>query len=648
MNSLTPTQIAEAGKLVSDIRKWKAAYYNGTALVIDQVYDGAEMRLKQLIPDHPVLSEVGAPSSDFETIDYVARGASPMMSLDKVYSIKEVESFVAGRQYVPMAKLDGMSLRAEFEDGKLVLAHTRGNKTVGDVVTSNFYFVNGAFPTKFPKAPKFAVRGEVVMTSKDFEDLNKLREAKGEDLFSNPRNAAAGSMKNKDFMITAGRKLSFLAYILEIPGFTFKTKMDMLLALEEMGYKTPRIKSATALKSIKDCIEETTRVRDQMPVAIDGLVFELNDVSLQEQLGCTGHHPKWAMAYKFANDSGKTCLTRKEWEVSRTRRVVPVGIIEPLELAGAVCTKVTLNNAKWVRDYRIADGEELVIERAGDVIPHFVEMVRETKDITSDLGIPTTCPSCQTPLVESGVDLLCPNLQCCGAAVKVIKHYVSKPVVNIDGVGEKLVEQLVENGYIKTAADIYTLTKPQLLRLEKFGDRKADNVLESIQKAKTQTKIVFLLSLGIDGLGKDVAAKIVDMVDLDTLTVNGDLCSVDGISDITANAVLSGLGESTNFVAELRKHVTIQDVKKAVVSNVLNDKSFCVSGSVIFEFNGKKYIEREEVQDLIRAYGGRVVTGVSKKVNILVAGPGSGSKSDKAREYGIPIISGDDLVKMIS
>lgn len=648
MKSLTTNEITEAKQLVDNIRKWKKAYYSGKPIVSDQVYDGAEMRLQKLIPNHPVFSEVGAAADGFETINYVAQGVDKMLSLDKVYNAREVVSFVGKQHYVAMVKLDGLSLRAVYENSNLVCAHTRGNGSVGDVVTGNFYFVSGSIPSKFPKFSKFSVRGEVVMLIKDFNALNAEKKSRGEELFSNPRNAAAGSLKQKDFMETASRKLTFFAYHLNVPGYTFKTKTEMLLALEEMGFKTPRIKSPAALSGIQQCIDETTKVRSQLPVAIDGLVFEYDEIELHEQLGCTNHHPRYAIAYKFASDSGTTRLVKKEWEVSRTRRIVPVGIIEPIELSGAVCTKVTLHNAKWVKDYRIADGEELVIERAGDVIPHFLETVRQTNEIDEQsVSIPTHCPACNSPVVWDGVDITCPNKQCSGAAEKLIKHYVSKPVVNIEGVGEKLIEQLIQNGYIKTPADLYTLTRPHLLRLEKFGDRKAENVLESINKARTQSKVTFLLSLGVESLGKDVAAKIADLVDLDTLEVKGDITTIDGIADTTARSVINGLKEVKWLADELRKHVTVQDVQQVVVSNVLNGKSFCLSGSVEFEFDGKKYAERTEIQELIKSYGGRIVSGVSKKLDYLVAGPGSGSKSDKAREYGLPILSGDDLLKML-
>lgn len=649
MKQLTSDELVEVRQLVDNVRKWKKAYYDGKPLVTDQVYDGAELRLSQLIPNHPVLSEVGAPSDGFATIDYVAEGADKMLSLDKVYSVDEVIKFVDNRNYVAMAKLDGLSVRSIYEDGKLILAHTRGNGVIGDVITNNFYFVHGAVPEKINEFKKFEIRGEVCMSNSDFQLLNKERESKGEELFSNARNCAAGSLKQKNFVETAGRKLVFLAYVLKIHGQPDLSKKDQLLTLERMGFKTPRIKSPFALKGIKECIEETTKVRANLPIQIDGIVFALNDIAIRESLGCTNHHPRYEMAYKFASDSGTTKLTAIEWDITRTRRVVPVGIIDPIELSGAVCTRVTLHNAKWVYDKRIVAGEEILVERSGDVIPHFMETVRPTKDIDQkNVIIPRTCPACNAKLVITGVDLMCTNVQCSGAAVKRIKHYISKPVVNIDGVGDKLIDQLVEAKLIKTPADLFKLTKDQLMPIDRMGDRKAEKVLAAIDVARKQTPRVFLLSLGVEDLGKDISEKIAEFVNFDTLEITCDLLTIDGVADKTAKAILDGLKEVKWLAEELRKYVTIEKKQVVKVSDSLGGKSFCVSGHVELDFaDGAHYEDREAIQQLIKNYGGRAVSSVSKKLDYLVAGPGSGSKSDKAKEYGLPIITGADLVKMM-
>lgn len=649
MKPLSSQEIVEVRQLVDNIRKWKRFYYDGNPLVSDQVYDGAELRLSQLIPNHPVLSEVGSSSDGFKQIDYVSQGSEKMLSLDKVYSIEEVESFVDGRRYVAMVKLDGLSLKAVYEDGKLILAHTRGNGSVGDIVTSNFYFVNGAIPENLNEFKKFEVRGEVCMSVSDFQALNNERSSKGEELFTNARNAASGSLKQKDFVETASRKLTFLAYVLKIDGKPDLSKTEQLLTLEKIGFRTPRIKKPNALKGIKECVDETTSVRQKLPIQIDGIVFALDDADVRKSLGCTNHHPRFEIAYKFPSDKGTTTLKDIEWEVSRTGRIIPTGIIDPIEIGGSTINRLTLNNAKWVFDKRAVIGEEIIMQKAGDVIPNFVSAVRPICDIPKEnVKIPTVCPSCGTKVSVSGVDIICTNKMCPGVASKKIKHYVSKSAVDIDGIGEKLVDQLISANLIRTPADLFTLTEDMLMDIDRMGERKAQKIISSIDQARQQTPEVFLLSLGIDSLGKDISAKLADNMDFTTMLPTIDLLTLDNVAQTTADSIMNGLKETKWLADELRKHVSIKQSQNVQISNVLTGKAFCLSGTVVVTFkNGDTYEDREAIQLLIKNYGGRAVSSVSKKLDYLVAGPGSGSKSDKAKEYGIPIISGEELTKMM-
>ena len=648
--TLTAVEITEVRERLAKRQEWKRAYYKGTPLVTDQMYDGNELRLQELIPGSPLLEDVGAePDQAFQKINYVEQGVDKMLSLDKVYSAPEVVKFVAGRAHVAMVKLDGLSVRAVYVDGKLQEAHTRGNSSVGEIVTRNFYFVKDSIPTTLPKVSRFEVRGEVCMSRADFIELNKEMVAAGKEPFANPRNAACGAFKQQDALETAKRKLQFLAYHLKVDGHRLKSKMDILLALEKMGFKTPRLKHPETLKGIPECIDFVTKARASLPFDIDGIVFALDDMNVRDSLGATRHHPKDEMAFKFESDSGTTILTGIEWDITRTRRVVPVGIIEPIELAGASCSRVLLHNGKWVFEKRILPGEEIRVERAGDVIPHFLETVRPTADIPLAevvKHIPHECPACKSKLGRNGVDLMCTNLKCPGAAVKLVKHYVSKSVVNVDGVGEKLVEQLVEAGFVRSPADLFALTRDQLMTLERMGETKATSVLASIESVRVQSIPVFLLSLGVESLGHDVAEKIAEVIDLETLTPTCDLTTISGIASTTANAVIQGLKEAKPLADALKKYVTVKMIKRTVV-DVLKGQSFCVSGKVEFTFDGHEYTERGAIQELIKTRGGKVVSSVSKSLNYLVAGPGSGDKSVKAGEYGVSIIDGAALSKMM-
>jgi len=646
--SLTPTQLTEASELITKLRLWKNAYYiDNKPVVSDQVYDGGEMRLKQLIPDHPFFDEVGSTVDGFKPIDYVAAGGEKMLSLEKAYTEPEVTKFAGKDAWVPMVKLDGTSLRAIYSGGKIELAHTRGNGTVGDDVTNNFYFVKGSTPKKY-KWDTFEVKGEVCMTFDDFDAVNIERERDGEEVFKNPRNAASGSLKQLDMFETAKRKLQFVAYAIKVEGHSFKSKTEMLDSLEEMGFVTARLK--IKFNTIADVIDKVTKMREKIPIPIDGIVFALDAVSVREKKGYTGHHPKYEMAYKFASESGITKLLDYEWNVTRTRRIVPVGLIEDIELSGAVCSRVTLHNAKWVHDKHIAIGEEIVIERSGDVIPHFVKTVRATKDIpwSSKDNLPTKCPACRTTLVRVGnVDLGCPNEHCSGAAYEAIMHYVGKPVVNIKAVGDKLIAQLIKANLIEDPADLFTLTKSDLMTLDRMGDKKAEKTLEAINKARTQDVQTFLRSLGVELLGKDVSEKIADFVDLDTLTVTRDLTHIDGIAETTATAVTEGLDKSRPLADKLRQYVKITTGKAVALGNSLEGSAFCVSGSVEFDLDGENYSERSQIQNLIKSYGGKVSSSVSGRTSYLVAGPGSGSKSTKADDLGVTIIDGNKLAELI-
>ena len=651
MKQFTKEELVIIKELVDNILRWRKSYYNGTPEVPDNVYDGAEMLLKEYIPDHPIFSQVGCNTDGFDTINYVEAGADKMLSLDKVYSAEEVIKFIGNKDYVAMMKLDGMSIRAIYEDGKLILAHTRGNGTFGDIVTNNFYFVDGAIPERINKSKKFEVRGEICVTNGDFEIANKERAANGEEIFKNPRSATA-SFKQKDFVETAKVKFVFLAYVLKIHNEPELSKKEQLSKLEQMGFITPIIREVNNLSindSIKECIELTTESRPKLPIIIDGIVFALNDVDVRNSLGCTGHHPKYEIAYKFASDEGVTILKDVEWEVSRTGKIKPTGIIEPIELGGAVNTRVTLNNPTWMIENRAAIGEEIYVKRAGDVIPNFVGAVKPIEEIPeSSVIIPTHCPSCGTKAVMIGVELCCPNKDCKGIAIKKIKYYVSKAAADIDGVGDKLIEQLFEANLIKTPADLFTLTEEKLKDIDRMGSKKAKNTIEAINKSREQTMEVFLHSMGIDSLGKDISAKIADHFDVKTMTVTIDLLTVDNIAEKTADAITKGLIESKPLAEELLKYVVIKQKQISQKPNIFNGKSFCVSGHIELNFkNGEHYEERSAIQDIIKSYGGTIKSSVSKKLDYLVAGPGSGSKSDDAMKFGVPIIDGDKLMKMI-
>ena len=644
----------EAKKLANEIAKYDHEYFVSNAPTIsDYEYDRKKRRLTELWPDCPRLQVIQPSPDGFSTINYVNEGYSPMLSLDKAYSIEEVKKILTTNEYVAMYKIDGLACSVTFENGKLIESHTRGNGKVGDIITDNFSFVDGAvpmFPEKIKSLWRFEVRGEVYMDKSSFCALNEEKKKANEQLFASARNAAAGSLKQKNAYETGQRKLSFIAYDLVIDGKKIPTEKELLSILEFMGFKTPWIKSTS---SLEDCIKKVTEDRSKIEYDIDGIVFAINDKNVQKQLGFTSHHPRFKIAYKFQSESGTTTLLSKEWVVSRTGRVKPVGIIEPIELSGAVCGRVTLHNAKFIIDNRIVDGEDIIIERSGDVIPHFMSMVSDL-DISkrAHIYLPKNCPSCGSALYEDlddNVDIICLNKKCSGMERSYLQFYVSKPVVNMDSIGDKMVDQLYDAGFVKSPVDLYTLTKAKLLTLDRMGDRKAEKILASIALAKNQDKEMFLRSLGIDGLGKTVSKLVVDKIDWSTnvLRLNAEIRGIDGIGPIIEKNIREGFDSRKDFIAELLSHVKIESKKVDVMTQVFHGETFCVTGKVVFSYNGKDYSERNDIQSLIESLGGKAVSSVSSKLNYLLAGENAGGKLDKATELGVKIISSDDFVKMI-
>lgn len=622
--------------------------------VTDYEYDREKRELAQLHPTSPRLTSIQPSPKGFVTINYVDAGYGAMLSLDKAYSQEEVERVLGTNDYVPLFKIDGLACSATFENGQLVEAHTRGNGKVGDVITDNFSFVQDAVPVmpeKIKALPRFEVRGEVYMSKSAFKELNEEKEKAGDQLFASARNAASGSLKQKNPYETAKRKLSFFAYDLIIDGKKIPSETELLKILEFMGFKTPWIKKKL---SLSDCIDIVTKQRSKLDFDIDGIVFAIDDKKVQESMGYTSHHPKFKIAYKFQSENGTTTLLSKEWVVSRTGRVKPVGLIEPIELAGAVCGRVTLHNAKFIVEQRIADGEEIVIERSGDVIPHFLSMVSDLdSDKRDDIPLPDVCPSCGATLYrdfDDNVDLICPNQSCPGMERSYLKFYVSKPVVNMDGVGAKLIDQMYDAGLVKTPVDLFTLTEADLMKLDRMGKRKAEKILDAIATARKQDREMFLRSLSIEGLGKTVAKLIVDRVswDEDDLHVTSPLGHIDGIGPIIAKNIEDGLKLKQSLIHALMEHIEVEaEEEEEEVEQIFNGEKFCVTGKIVFEYNGKEYSERSDIQKLIEALGGKASSSVSKNLDYLLAGDKAGGKPSKATQLGVKVISADDFVNML-
>jgi len=634
--------------------------------ISDYEYDRKKRRLAQLWPECPRLQAIQPSPEGFKTINYVDNGYSSMLSLDKAYSEEEIKKVLGNNEYIALYKIDGLACSATFENGKLIEAHTRGNGKVGDTITDNFSFISDAVPIfydKIKELPRFEVRGEVYMKKSVFAELNEEKKKAGEQLFASARNASSGSLKQKNPYETAKRKLSFFAYDLIIDGKKIPTETELISILNIMGFNTPHVKVKERLNKstevsaisldISAIIDQVTKERSYLDYDIDGIVFAIDDKNIQKKMGYTSHHPKFKIAYKFQSASGTTTLLGKEWVVSRTGRVKPVGLIEPIELSDAKCGRVTLHNAKFIIDNRIADGEEIVIERSGDVIPHFLSMVSDLdSDKRESIDLPTRCPSCDSILYEdfdNNVDLICLNKECPGLQRSYLKFYVSKPVVNMNTIGDKVIDQLYDANFIKTPADLYRITKSQLMTLDRMGDKKADKILNSINDARKQNKETFLRSLGIDGLGKTVSKLIVSKVDWGTtaLKTSSKIDGIDGIGPIIAKNIDEGFVSKSNLICDLFSNIDVEEEKTEILDHIFNGEKFCVTGKIVFEYDNKSYSERNEIQKLIEALGGKTFSSVSSNLDYLLAGEKAGGKLSKANGLGVKVIDPEEFKKMI-
>jgi DNA ligase (NAD+) len=649
----------EIEALASEVRKHNKLYWiDHKPEISDIQYDKLVEKLRNVAPFHPVLSEL---QEDSKVDSGKVKHAVPMLSLDKVFSAEEIVKWASGAgafkgENVGLAvsyKVDGSSCSLMYENGKLLSASTRGNGQEGDDITANALVISGV-PKTIASNKKIEIRGEVYMSNASFreaiakfETTLKEGKVKEDDRPSNPRNYCAGSLKQKDSNITRERKLSFMAHNCVLHGeeFKLKTEFDVLKAMEKLGFETPLVTSIEKPENVAEIIKAIGQNRKNLPYDTDGIVFGLNNLSLHKELGSTGHHPRYRIAFKFARERGETNIVKIHWQTSRTGKVTPVMEVKPIPLGGATVTLCTLHNAKMVKEKKIAIGDKVLLER--EVIPYFVEKISGSDKV----DLPAQCPDCGAKLGwdETETQLICPNAGGCPSQLlDYLEHYVSRRVCNIMGVGGELIEKLVEAKLVKTPADFFKLTEDQILKsIPRQGDASAKKIVDAIAEHKEQPLNTFLQSLGIEKLGKTVSESLAEnfgTLDKVLEAKQSDLTKISGIAEGIAEAVVVGLKERKDLIKEILKYVTIQKVAK--VNGPLTGMSFCLTGHVEVEVGGQKYDARPDIEDLIKSKGGSIKS-VSKNLNFLVAGSDAGSKLDKAKKNNVKIIDGAILTKMI-
>ncbi len=628
--------------------------------VSDAEFDKLMRQLKDLEAEHPKLITPDSPTQRVggkprEGFIKVAH-SSPMLSLDNTYSEEELRDWerrvheLSGRSevdYVCELKLDGMSLALVYEDGKLVRGVTRGDGSVGEDVTLNVRTVR-SIPLLIPaeKLKKagiprdFEVRGELLMPTASFKKINEEREREGLPTFANPRNFTAGTVRQLDSNITAQRRLDYFPYMLLRNGRTyFDRHWKTLGALDAAGFKVNQHrKLVSSMDEVWEFIQQWEAKRDSLPYEIDGIVVKVDRTALQDELGFTGKAPRWAIAYKYAARGGVTKLENVRWQVGRTGKLTPVAELVPVAIGGTTVRNATLHNMDEIERLGVKIGDWVRVERGGDVIPKVVEVYKDHPRGKVHIDVPDKCPVCGTRVVrtEGEVDYRCVNANCPAKLLGTVLHFASRGVMNIDGMGEALVAQLTERGLVKNVADIYKLTKADLLSLERMGDKSAQNILDEIEGSKKLSLDRVIYGLGIRFVGERTAQFLAEhfgsMEALEQASA-GELQNVEEVGPRIAESIAEFFSIPANrkLVERLREAKLTLTGEKKQRGTKLAGKTFVLTGTL-------PRFTRDEAKKMIEDAGGKVAGSVSKKTDYVVAGSDAGSKLDKARELGVAVI----------
>ena len=674
-------------KLRKEIEKHNNLYYNeDNPIISDMEYDKLIRELRDLEESNPDLkveyeiknSKMGAGSeksenenvSPTEKIGGIAsekfskvRHRVPMLSLSNTYNISEIEDFDKRVKkiidvkkkidYVLELKLDGLSISLIYENGVLKQGITRGDGQIGEDVTENIMEIE-SIPKKLKEPISLEVRGEVILPISEFSRINQEREDEGEDVFANPRNAAAGTIRQLDKSIVKERKLDcYLYYLVNAEEYGMKTHKESIEYIEKLGFKTTKIfELYNDFGKLEKAIDVWRTKREKLDYETDGLVIKVNEFEHYDELGYTTKSPRWAIAYKFPAEQVKTKLYDVTFQVGRTGVVTPVAELEAVNLSGSVVKRASLHNFDEIRRKEIKIGDNVIIEKAAEIIPQVVNVVFEDrKGDEKDIEVPTNCPICDSELVkeEGQVALKCLNPQCPEKVKREIAYFVSRDAMNITGLGEKIVEKFIELGKIKTVVDIYSLKDyaEELENLEKMGKKSVENLINSIEESKKQGFSKVLYALGIPFVGKfnaNLLTKNYNSIELLKEKSIEDLLEIKGIGDKVAVAVHTYLNDENNWA----KIVALKEIglqfeaeeteEKEIEDNPIKGKSFLATGKL------EKY-KRNDIKDIILAKGGNYLSGVTKKLDYLIAGEKAGSKLSKAEELGVRVLTEEEFEK---
>lgn len=656
--------ITEARKLAEDYRK-KIEYHNkkyyeeDSPEIDDYEYDMLVKNLEDLekkFPDllnekSPTQNVGGKASLKFSPVvhDVKMESLHDSFSIDEIISFdKRVRNIVKKPYYVVEPKIDGLSVSVEYVDGKLYRASTRGDGNIGEDITENILTIKSLPKTLRENVPYLEVRGEVYMSKENFLKLTKVQESEGVKTFKNPRNAAAGSLRQKDASVTAKRNLEiFIFNIQKIEGKTFTSHKESLDFLKNL--ELPVLPFYSRFQNIEDVVSEIERIgkiKLDLPYQTDGAVVKLDSLDERKLLGSTSKFPRWAEAFKYPPEERSTKLLDIEINVGRTGVLTPTGILEPVFISGSTVSRVVLHNLDFIREKDIRIGDSVVIRKAGEIIPEVVRVESHVEGSTP-FDFPQFCPSCGSKVMraEGEVAFRCVNTDCSAQLIRNLIHFVSKGAMDIEGLGETLICKLVKENLINSPADIYNLKKEDLINIERMGEKSSENIIREVEKSKDLGLDRLLFGLGIRHVGQKAAKLIASKFqNIDSL-LNASLeeiSSIDTLGSVIAESVVMYFNTPQNIelIDSLKKHGINMVFKSSVKNQKLNGKTFVLTGTL-------ENYTRGEASQIIENMGGKVSSSVSKNTSFVLAGADPGSKVDKAKKLGIKIISENDFLNMV-
>lgn len=650
-------------ELIKLIEKANYDYYTlDNPTVTDREYDNWMSELLDIEERHPEIKRKDSPSekiggeviSEFKKVEHKIG----MFSISDVFNESEIVAFderirkeFPNPSYVCELKIDGLAVSLQYEKGILKRAATRGNGLVGEDITHNVKTI-GTIPLRLNKPVDIEVRGEIYMPLKAFNELNEKRLINGEPIFQNPRNAAAGSIRQLDSSVAKARKLD--AFLYHVPETDKKTHYEALMELKELGFiVNPNIRLVKNIDEILDYINEWTARRGELPYDIDGIVIKVNDIHMQRELGFTAKYPRWVIAYKFPAEDVKTRLTDIVCTVGRTGQITPNAVFDPVKVMGSTIRRATLHNGDYINSKNLKIGDNIFVHKAGDVIPEVVGPCLEDRTGNErEFVMPDKCPICGAGLVltESGIDLKCPNDLCPARNIESLIHFCDRKAMNIEGLGERIIEDFYNMKFITSIIDIYNIKdrKEELIELEGFGDKSVNKLLDNIEKSKQNSLEKLLFAIGISGIGeknaKILAKKFMNIDNLMNASLE-DLTNISDVGPILANSIYNFFRNEDNIklINDLKNIGMNMNYLGAQIkeNEELLNKRIVVTGTL------KKYT-RDEIQNLIELNGGLWSTSVTKKTYAVIVGENPGSKYDKAKELNIPIWTEEDFDKVIN